>query len=72
MLDLAVLLFFLGLLLVAVEIFVPSMGLLSLMAGASFVALIATHPVLEGKNRRARGLVLMAEEYLKQHEPEAN
>ena len=26
---------------------------------------------LEGKNRRARGLVLMAEEYLRQQEPES-
>jgi len=40
MLDLAILLFFLGLLLVAVEIFVPSLGLLSLMAGACFIASI--------------------------------
>ncbi len=40
MLDLALLLFFLGLLLVAIEVFVPSLGLLSLMAGVSFIASI--------------------------------
>ncbi len=40
MLELAVLLFFLGLLLVGIEIFVPSLGLLSLMAGIAFIASI--------------------------------
>jgi len=40
MLELAVLLFFIGLLLVTIEIFVPSFGLLTLLAGMSFVASI--------------------------------